>query len=143
MKTYSFFVLYANIDNYQPGKKEVPFKDRPEIDRWIISKLYAIVEQVNESMTIYELTRAARSISDYLVDDVSNWYVRRNRRRFWKSEDWKDKLSAYETLYEVLITMAKLIAPYAPFIAEDIYHNLKNDDDPESVSRAPRQHRAR
>ena len=84
-------------------------------------------------MEIYELTRAARLISDYLVDDVSNWYVRRNRRRFWKSEEWKDKLSAYETLYEVLMTMAKLIAPYTPFIAEDIYNNLKNENEPESV----------
>ena len=84
-------------------------------------------------MEIYELTRAARMISDYLVDDVSNWYVRRNRRRFWKSEDWQDKLSAYETLYEVLITIAKLISPYTPFISEDIYQNLKNDDEPESI----------
>jgi isoleucyl-tRNA synthetase len=84
-------------------------------------------------MVIYELTRAARLISDYLVDDVSNWYVRRNRRRFWKSEDWNDKLSAYETLYEVLITMAKLIAPYTPFIAEDIYQNLKSENEPESI----------
>ncbi len=84
-------------------------------------------------MDDYELTRAARMISDYLVDDVSNWYVRRNRRRFWKSEDWNDKLSAYETLYEVLITMAKLIAPYTPFIAEDIFSNLRNEDEPESV----------
>ncbi len=133
INTYSFFVLYANIDNYQPGKEKAPFKDRPEIDRWIISKLYAIVEQVNESMEIYELTRAARLISDYLVDDVSNWYVRRNRRRFWKSEDWKDKLSAYETLYEVLMTIAKLISPFTPFIAEDIYNNLKNSDEPESI----------
>jgi isoleucyl-tRNA synthetase len=133
INTYSFFVLYANIDNYQPGHEKIAFKDRPEIDRWIISKLYAIVEQVNESMEIYELTQAARLISDYLVDDVSNWYVRRNRRRFWKSEDWQDKISAYETLYEVLITIAKLIAPYTPFIAEDIYLNLKNDNEPESI----------
>ena len=133
LNTYSFFVLYANIDDYQPGKQEIPFKDRPEIDRWIISKLYGIVEQVNNSMDEYELTRAARMISDYLVDDVSNWYVRRNRRRFWKSEDWNDKLSAYETLYEVLMTMARLIAPYTPFIAEDIFSNLKNENDPESV----------
>jgi isoleucyl-tRNA synthetase len=133
INTYSFFILYANIDNFQPGNVKVPFKGRPEIDRWIISKLYATVVQVNESMVIYELTRAARLISDYLVDDVSNWYVRRNRRRFWKSEDWNDKLSAYETLYEVLITMAKLIAPYTPFIAEDIYQNLKSENEPESI----------
>jgi len=112
INTYSFFVLYANIDNFQPGKDKVEFKDRPEIDRWIVSKLYGIVDLVNESMEIYEITRAARLISDYLVDDVSNWYVRRNRRRFWKSEDRKDKLSAYETLYEVLMTVAKLISPF-------------------------------
>jgi isoleucyl-tRNA synthetase len=133
INTYSFFVLYANIDNYKPGKEEVAFESRPEIDRWIISKLYATVEEVNELIEKYDLTRAARLISDYLVDDVSNWYVRRNRRRFWKSEDWNDKLSAYETLYEVLITVAKLIAPYTPFIAEDIYRNLKKSDEPESI----------
>ena len=133
INTYSFFVLYANIDDFQPGKQKIPFEERPEIDRWIISKLYGIVEQVNTAMEDYELTRAARTLNDYLVDDVSNWYVRRNRRRFWKSEDWNDKLSAYETLYEVLMTMAKLIAPYTPFIAEDIFSNLKSGDDPESV----------
>ena len=133
INTYSFFVLYANIDKYQPGEEKILYNEKPEIDRWIISKLYAIVGQVNELIDVYELTRAARLISDYLVDDVSNWYVRRNRRRFWKSEDWNDKLSAYETLYEVLITITKLIAPYTPFIAEDIYRNLKRDKDPDSV----------
>ncbi len=133
LNTYSFFVLYANIDNYKPGETNIPFAERPEIDRWIISKLYAIVQKVNDSLEIYELTRAARLISDYIVDDVSNWYVRRNRRRFWKSEDWNDKLSAYETLYEVLFTVAKLIAPFIPFIAEDIYTNLKGEEEPESV----------
>ena len=133
INTYSFFVLYANIDKYQPGEEKIPYNEKPEIDRWIISKLYAIIGQVNELIESYELTRAARLISDYLVDDVSNWYVRRNRRRFWKSEDWNDKISAYETLYEVLITITKLIAPYTPFIAEDIYRNLKHDEDPDSV----------
>jgi isoleucyl-tRNA synthetase len=137
INTYSFFVLYANIDNYQPGKESIAFDKRPEIDRWIISKLYSTIEQTNELMEVYELTRAARLISDYLVDDVSNWYVRRNRRRFWKSEDWTDKLSAYETLYEVLMTISKLIAPYTPFIAEDIYNNLKNDNEPESIHLCP------
>ncbi len=133
LNTYSFFVLYANIDDYKPKENISDFSDRPEIDRWIISKLYAIIGLVNESMENYDLTRAARQISDFLVDDVSNWYVRRNRRRFWKSEDWNDKLSAYDTLYEVLITIAKLVAPFAPFISEDIYTNLKTSDEPESV----------
>ncbi|TFG97902.1 MAG: isoleucine--tRNA ligase, partial [Calditrichales bacterium] len=133
LNTYSFFVLYANIDDFKPGENKSPLAQRPEIDRWIISKLYAIIDDVNTSMDVYQLTRVARTISDFLVDDVSNWYVRRNRRRFWKSEDWNDKIAAYETLYEVLITISKLIAPYTPFIAEDIFTNLKSDQDPESV----------
>jgi isoleucyl-tRNA synthetase len=133
INTYSFFVLYANIDDFKAGKEKIDFRRRPEIDRWIVSKLYGIVEQSNQFMENYELTRTARMLSDFVIDDVSNWYVRRNRRRFWKSEDWKDKLSAYETLYEVLMTISRLIAPFTPFIAEDIYTNLKAETQPESV----------
>jgi isoleucyl-tRNA synthetase len=133
LNIYSFFVLYANIDEYDTNLNPVPFKQRPEIDQWILSKLYSIITQINEDMENYELTRAARLISEYIVDDVSNWYVRRNRRRFWKSEDWNDKLAAYQTLHEVLLRIAKLIAPFTPFIAEDIYLNLKGEQEPESV----------
>jgi isoleucyl-tRNA synthetase len=133
LNIYSFFVLYANIDEYDTNLNPVPFKQRPEIDQWILSKLYSIIAQINEDMENYELTRAARLISEYIVDDVSNWYVRRNRRRFWKSEDWNDKLAAYQTLHEVLLRIAKLIAPFTPFIAEDIYLNLKGEQEPESV----------
>jgi len=133
LNSYSFFVLYANIDKYNSQMKHVPVPERSEIDRWILSRLYSITEKVGDDIEHYELTRAARMISDYVVNDVSNWYVRRNRRRFWKSEDWNDKLAAYQTLHEVLFTVAKLIAPFCPFIAEDIYTNLKNQDDPESV----------
>ncbi len=131
--TYSFYALYANIDHYKAPTKEIPFDQRPEIDRWILSLLYTIVEQVNEKLEDYDMTRAARLISDYLLDDVSNWYVRRNRRRFWKGEMNADKVSAYQTLYEVLLTICKLIAPFSPFVSEEIYQNLRTAEMAESV----------
>ena len=96
-------------------------------------KIVYFVEQVSDRMENYDLTRAARMISDYVVDDVSNWYVRRNRRRFWKSGEWEDKLAAYQTLHEVLLTIVKMVAPFTPMLAEEIYANLKNENDPESV----------
>ena len=133
LNTYSFFVMYANIDNYKGDEEELPFKNRPEIDRWILSKLYTLNANVSDRMENYDLTRAARMISDYVVDDVSNWYVRRNRRRFWKSGEWEDKLAAYQTLQEVLLTIVKMVAPFTPMLAEDIYVNLKKENEPESV----------
>jgi isoleucyl-tRNA synthetase len=134
--TYSFFVLYANIDNFNPDDKKIPLNKRPEIDRWVISRLYSITSQVTGHMDNYDLTRASRLIADYLQDDLSNWYVRRNRRRFWKSEVGKDKLAAYQTLYEVLLTITKLIAPFAPFISEEIFLNLNTDNTLKSVHEA-------
>jgi isoleucyl-tRNA synthetase len=133
INTYSFFVLYANIDHYQGTEKSVPFEQRSELDQWILSKLYGTIEQVDAYLDSYDLTKAARLIGDFVIDDISNWYVRRNRRRFWKSEDSLDKLAAYQTLHEVLLTVSKLIAPFTPFMAEDIYSNLKGEKDPESV----------
>jgi isoleucyl-tRNA synthetase len=133
LNTYSFFVLYANIDKFDPESKPVPFDERPEIDRWILSRLYSLTDEVNDNFNKYELSKAIRGISDYLIDDVSNWYVRRNRRRFWKSEAGSDKLAAYQTLYEVLVTLTKLTAPYIPFISEDIFLNLNTDNDIQSV----------
>ena len=133
LNTYSFFVLYANVDKFDPTAKEISFPNRAEIDRWILSKLYTVINQVEKHFEEFNLTRAARVISEYLIDDVSNWYVRRNRRRFWKSEDNDDKLAAYQTLYEVLMTVVKLIAPYAPFISEEIFLNLKRDDSIDSI----------
>lgn len=130
---YSFFSLYANIDNYDCKTKPVPFEKRPEIDRWILSLLYTHLEQVSEKLENYDMTRAARIISDFILDDVSNWYVRRNRRRFWKGEMNTDKLSAYQTLYEILLTVVKMIAPIVPLVAEDLYLNLKIETMPESV----------
>ncbi|MFN3695174.1 MAG: DUF5915 domain-containing protein, partial [Ignavibacterium sp.] len=102
----------------------VPYNERPEIDRWIISKLNALVEEYEKQMDAYDVTKAARAVSDFTIDQLSNWYVRRSRRRFWKSEMNKEKLSAYQTLYECLVTVAKLTSPFAPFIAEEIYRNL-------------------
>lgn len=131
--TYNFFALYANVDAFDSGSKPIAVKDRLEIDHWILSRLYTVVENVRNQMDNYDATKAGRILYDFLLNDVSNWYVRRNRRRFWKSEDSKDKLAAYQTLYEVLLTFSKLMAPIAPFIAEEIYQNLKNEGMPESV----------
>uniref|UniRef100_A0A832DP34 Isoleucine--tRNA ligase n=1 Tax=Ignavibacterium album TaxID=591197 RepID=A0A832DP34_9BACT len=124
VNTYSFFALYANIDKFNFSDALVPYKERPEIDRWIISKLNALVEEYEKQMDAYDVTKAARAVSDFTIDQLSNWYVRRSRRRFWKSEMNKEKLSAYQTLYECLNTVAKLTSPFAPFIAEEIYRNL-------------------
>lgn len=133
INTYTFFALYANIDRFDPKSEAVPVEKRPEIDRWIISRLYTIVETVTERMENYDITHAARPIADFMLDDVSNWYVRRNRRRFWKSGDNADKSAAYHTLYEVLLTLSQLTAPFIPFLAEEIYQNLRTDNMPESV----------
>lgn len=124
MNTYSFFVLYANIDKFDFSEEPIDYEKRPEIDRWIISKLNSIVKEYEELMDSYELTKAARLVGDFTLDQLSNWYVRRCRRRFWKSEINENKISAYQTLYECLNTIAKLAAPFAPFVAEELYQNL-------------------
>jgi len=126
INTYSFFALYANIDKFNFSEDLIPYDERPEIDRWIISKLSSLVKEYEELMDNYDVTKAARQVANFTIDQLSNWYVRRSRRRFWKSEINKNKLSAYQTLYECLITIAKLTAPFAPFIAEEIYQNLNS-----------------
>ena len=128
--TYSFFVLYANIDGFSYDGNPVPVEERPEIDRWLVSTLSSLVKKVDVCLSRYDVTKAARAIQDFVIDDLSNWYVRRNRRRFWKSEMGKDKVSAYQTLFEALFTVAKLVAPFSPFLAEHIYQNL-NSEGPE------------
>ncbi|KAA3617237.1 MAG: isoleucine--tRNA ligase [Calditrichaeota bacterium] len=133
LNTYSFFVLYANIDQFNPEDKFIPVENRAEIDRWILSKLYSVTKKATAYLDEYDLTKSARIISDYMIDDVSNWYVRRNRRRFWKSESGSDKMAAYQTLYEVLVTVTKLIAPFAPFLSDEIFMNLNKDDSVKSV----------
>ncbi len=120
--TYSFFVIYANIDKFDPREAKAP-EQRPELDRWIISELNRVIQAVTESLGNYDATSAGRRIESF-VDDLSNWYIRRSRRRFWKSENDTDKQSAHITLYECLTTIAKLLAPLTPFIAEEIYQNL-------------------
>jgi isoleucyl-tRNA synthetase len=124
INTYAFFALYANIDKFVYSEERIPVSERPEIDRWIISILNSLVKQYAQDMDSYDVTKASRSVSDFAIDQLSNWYVRRNRRRFWKSESGKDKLSAYQTLYECLVTMTKLMAPFVPFLAEELYRNL-------------------
>jgi len=120
---YSFFVIYANIDNFNPQDHQLEVSDRFEIDRWIISELNKTVGEVNRLMDDFNVTDSGRKIQDF-VDELSNWYVRRSRRRFWKSGEDKDKISAYLTLYECLVTVSKLCAPYIPFLSEEIYLNL-------------------
>jgi isoleucyl-tRNA synthetase len=124
VNTYSFFALYANIDKFDYFEDPIPYKERPEIDRWILSELNSLIKNYTESMDSYDMTKAARYISDFTIDQLSNWYVRRNRRRFWKSEIGKDKISAYQTLYECLLTVAKLTAPFSPFLSDRLYLEL-------------------
>ncbi len=124
LNVYSFFALYANIDKFTFSEPEIPLAEKPEIDRWIISSLNSLVEKYLQAMDEYDVTKAARLVSDFTIDQLSNWYVRRNRRRFWKSEIGKDKTAAYQTLYDCLNTISKLTAPIAPFLSEEIFRNL-------------------
>lgn len=124
INTYSFFALYANIDKFDFNQEFIPYEKRPEIDRWIIAKLSSVVNEFKNLMDNYDVTKAARLVSDYTIDELSNWYVRRSRRRFWKSDINESKISAYQTLYECLITITKLTSPFAPFIAEELFQNL-------------------
>ena len=122
--TYSFFALYANVDGFDNSLPQVPVSERPEIDRWIISLLNSLIAEVNSQLEDYEPTKAARAISDFVGDNLSNWYVRLNRKRFWAGEMTTDKLSAYQTLYTCLETVALLIAPVSPFFADKLYRDL-------------------
>ncbi len=124
INTYSFFALYANIDKFDFNQDFIPYDKRPEIDRWIIAKLSSVVDEYKKLMDNYDVTKAARLVSDYTIDELSNWYVRRSRRRFWKSDINESKISAYQTLYECLNTITKLTSPFAPFIAEELFQNL-------------------
>ena len=122
--TYSFFALYANVDGFDNSLPQVPVSERPEIDRWIISLLNSLIAEVNSQLEDYEPTKAARAISDFVGDNLSNWSVRLNRKRFWAGEMTTDKLSAYQTLYTCLETVALLIAPVSPFFADKLYRDL-------------------
>ena len=124
--TYAFFALYANIDKFDYSQADIDIKDRPEIDRWILSELNSLILEVDNAYCSYEPTRAGRAISEFVDAHLSNWYVRLSRRRFWKSEDNQDKLSAYQTLYTCLETVARLSSPIAPFFSEQLYRDLNN-----------------
>ena len=124
--TYAFFTLYANIDKFSYSEPNVEIQDRPEIDRWILSELNSLVEKVDAFYTEYEPTKAARAISEFTQEYLSNWYVRLSRRRFWKGEYQQDKISAYQTLYTCMVTIAKLGAPIAPFFMDRLYLDLNS-----------------
>jgi len=122
--TYSLFAMYANVDNFDPQTPQIPVSERPEFDRWILSCLNSLVEGVQREMDGYDPTRAGRLIDQFVDEDLSNWYVRLNKKRFWGKDMDNDKLAAYQTLYECLMTVAKLLAPFAPFFADQIYKDL-------------------
>jgi isoleucyl-tRNA synthetase len=124
--TYSFFALYANVDNFRYAEKEFPVSERPEIDRWIISLLNSLVKEVGSCYNDYDLTRAGRAIQDFVMENLSNWYVRLNRKRYWGGEYDKDKLSAYQTLYTCLETVCSLMAPIAPFYSDRLFMDLND-----------------
>lgn len=123
-QTYSFFAMYANVDNFNYSETDVPSNEHPELDRWILSELNSLVKKVDEAYNDYEPTRAGRYIETFTIDNLSNWFVRLSRKRFWGSSMSQDKLSAYQTLYTCLVTLSKLIAPLSPFYADRLYKSL-------------------
>ncbi|MDD3460288.1 MAG: isoleucine--tRNA ligase [Mesotoga sp.] len=125
---FSFFTMYANVDDVDPANFDLPVPEREEVDRWIMSRLNTLVKEVTELLNNYDLTKSVRAIQDFVVEEVSNWYVRRTRDRYWTSELDNSKKAAYLTLYEVLLTIAKLMAPIAPFTAEEIFRNLTHKE---------------
>ena len=131
--TYKFFALYANVDGFTGTEPAVPYAERPEIDRWILSLLNSLIKDVDASLEDYEPTRAARAISEFVGDNLSNWYVRLNRKRFWAGDMTADKLSAYQTLYTCLRTLSQLMAPIAPFYADRLWTDLHGGEACESV----------
>jgi len=132
---YSFFAMYANIDKFEYKGSTIAPEKRSEIDRWLLSSLNDLVERTTDFMSRYDMTKTVRAISTFVIDELSNWYVRRCRRRFWKSEMGDDKQAAYQTLYETLLTVVKLMAPFAPFLSDEIFINLTSNSatEPESV----------
>jgi isoleucyl-tRNA synthetase len=132
--TYTFFALYANVDGFTNNESVIEVAERPEIDRWIISCLNTLIKDVEESMDDYEPTKAARAIMEFVNDQVSNWYVRLSRRRFWKTDDHQDKLSAYQTLHTVLKTVAQLMSPIAPFYSDWLFRSLSQAEEEDAMS---------
>lgn len=125
---YNFFSLYANTDGVDPREFNIPYEDRPEIDKWILSKYNNLIKSSTENMDIFELTKVVRDIQEFVIEDLSNWYIRRCRRRFWSTELDDDKKAVYNTTYEILIGVCKMIAPFVPFISEELYQNLTGEE---------------
>ncbi|RYZ33165.1 MAG: isoleucine--tRNA ligase, partial [Sphingobacteriales bacterium] len=132
--TYQFFALYANVDGFSFSEKYVPVSERPEIDRWILSSLHSLVKKVTLSMDDYEPTHAGRAMEEFVDEHLSNWYVRLCRRRFWKGDYGQDKICAYQTLYECLVTVTRLMAPISPFFSDTVFRNLNKVTGMESVT---------
>lgn len=126
--TYNFFSLYANTDNIDPREVKVSYDDLEEIDKWLLSKYNRLVKNVREDMEAFELTKVVREIQDFVIEDISNWYIRRNRRRFWKTDKDNTKVAVYKTTYEVLLGVTKLIAPMVPFLAEELFKSLTDEE---------------
>jgi len=135
--TYSLFAMYANVDDFDPKAPQIPVEKRPEFDRWILSCLNSLVKGVEEEMNGYDPTRAGRLIDKFVDEDLSNWYVRLNKKRFWGKEMDEDKLAAYQTLYECLMTVSKLLAPFAPFFADRIYTDMGGELDSVHLEKFP------
>ena len=125
---YTFFALYANTDSIKPQDFFVEYGDRPELDRWILSKYNNLVKYVTESMDVYDHNKSVRAIQNFVNEDLSNWYIRRSRRRFWETELTEDKKAVYNTTYEVLVGLSQLIAPFAPYLSEELYRNLTGEE---------------
>jgi len=127
LNTYAFFALYSNIDGFKHAEPDVPLSQRPDIDRWILSLLNTTISEYTDAMDNYDPTLATRLVSNFTVEQLSNWYVRRNRRRFWKGESGPDKTAAYQTLFECLVAITKMMAPFAPFLSDEIYRALMSE----------------
>ena len=125
---YNFFVLYSNQDDVDIKSLAVPYDERPELDRWILSKYNGLIAEVRADMDEYDHMKTVRAISGFVTEDMSNWYIRRARRRFYGAEMTEDKKSVYATTYEILVGVSKLIAPFAPFISDEIYCKLTGED---------------
>lgn len=131
--SYNFFTTYAALDNFDPRHDVIPVETRPLLDKWVLSRFHRMIYEVHRFMETFEVHKAARTIERFLLDDFSNWYLRRSRKRLWVEEKTDDKLAGYSTMYEVFLALAKVIAPFTPFIADEMYLNLRTEDMPESV----------
>lgn len=131
--SYNFFTTYAVLDSFDPAKKQIPLKKRGLLDRWIYSRFNKLIREINQYMEAFETHKAARAIESFVIDDFSNWYLRRSRKRLWVEENTPDKLSGYLTMYEIFVGLSKLLAPFIPFMTEEIYQNIKTADMPESI----------